>query len=121
MVVKVRGNIVPLNAVLIKSDSVIPNGYSKESTLYDKFLRGTPTSGTNPGGSEGATTHSHTSDGGHVHTSSTTGHTHVMVTGVANQTADRDTLGGLNNMCQSHTHNVTSNSTAPTLNVTSDG
>jgi len=56
----------------------IPAGFSLDTALVAKFLRGVPAA-TNPGGTGGADSHTHTQDaaGAHTHTLSSTTHTHT--------------------------------------------
>jgi hypothetical protein len=92
----------------------IPTGWSRETSLDGRYPRGAPAS-TNPGGTGGALTHSHTTTG-HVHT---TAHTHTVpnTTGSAGSST-RDT--GTTNPPAAHTHASNPATVDPSTTLASD-
>jgi hypothetical protein len=118
--ISIRKEIVPLGAVVIHSDSCKPVGYTNETSLFSKFVKGTPTAGTAPGGTEGSSTHTHCAAGDHTHGTTSLSHTHT-------KTSDTMNNGGVGNALSVtllshylHDHLVTSSATAPTATVTTD-
>jgi hypothetical protein len=122
--IRLRREIVPLNSIVIQSNTEKPTGYTNETSLYGKFIRGTPTSATEPGGSEGNATHTHSSVGDHTHTiSDSTAHTHTVTSGEANTTNQTDRRGGSGHNIpeDDHTHLVTSSSSSPSVSAATEG
>jgi hypothetical protein len=120
--ISLRKERIPKNLVVIHKDTSVPVGYDPECTLYDKFLRGTPTAGTCPGGTEGADTHTHCAAGSHNHTTSSTTHSHTRTSGTFVNGNIAANQGG--SSCQydsGHTHLVTSTCVSPTLTVCNAG
>ena len=62
---------VPSNVIIIQTDSKKPIGYSDDTNFYDKYIKGTPNAGANPGNSTGGTNHQHATIGDHTHTGNT--------------------------------------------------
>jgi hypothetical protein len=108
--------MVPLNAIVVHKDNVVPDGWSKDSDLYGKFIRGTPTSATEPGTSEGADNHTHASAGGHNnHTMSSTTHNHTAT--IANSSGSQQIIDIRSSQVATninHGHVFTSDNTSPT-------
>jgi hypothetical protein len=121
--ISIRKEIVPLGAILIHSDSSKPVGYSNETSLYSRFIKGTPTAGTTPGGTEGSDTHTHCAAGSHNHTTGGTSHTHTKTSGIFNAGPNMH-ANSCGQTCAarfSHVHVMTSGSSAPTPTVESVG
>lgn len=66
MSISIRSS-VPKNIVVMQYDNNIPTDYTKENSLYDKFIRCVPSAATEPGSTDGSATHLHSSDGSHSH------------------------------------------------------
>lgn len=104
--------IIATNIILIWSGThaSIPSGYSRETSLDAKFLKGNPVS-TNPNVSGGSNTHTHTSSA-HVH--AMTNHVHtVTITGITGNEGSK--ADDVRNSATDHTdHGVAINSGAVT-------
>ncbi len=110
-----RSEIVPLNAIIIQSNIHKPTGWSNESSLFGQYIRSTALASTEPGGSQGALQHTHDSDGGHVHTTTST-HLHSATTSGEDHPPSSVTSepggGPPNHTSDNHTHVWTSDSNA---------
>lgn len=78
----------------------IPSGWSRETALDAKYLKGVPTAATNPGTTGGATTHIHTTPA-HPHD---IGHSHTGHTGTSSGMSGTDNTSGANLGSLAHTH-----------------
>src|SRR4029434_2963651 len=92
----------------------IPSGWTRETSLDGRYPKGAPAA-TNPGGTGGALTHSHTTTG-HVHAAD---HTHTVPDTTASVGASaRDT--GTTNPQATHNHASNPNAPNPTTTLASD-
>lgn len=112
-----RATIVPQCGIILHPNSgTLPDGFSHETTLFNKFAKQVPNSCTNPGSSVGADCHTETSAGAaHTHTSASVSHTHTLVT-------TTDTPGGGGSPKPGailHSHSVPSDSIAGTVSICS--
>lgn len=101
---------IPKDVVLIwtGTNASIPSGWTRETTLDEKFIKGAPNA-TDPNQTGGASTHNHTSSG---HSHSVVGHTHTGTTTTpADGSTSKDTSGASNTTTSDHTHTFTSGST----------
>lgn len=73
---------VPENIIILWPGTVaaIPSGWTRETTLDGKYIKGTA-DGVNPGGTGGAASHTHTVSGTHSHTMDS--HTHTVTYGAS--------------------------------------
>jgi hypothetical protein len=96
------------------TNATIPSGWTRETALDGRYPKGAPAA-TNPGGTGGALTHSHTTTT-HVHTAA---HTHTVpnTTGTAGS-SNRDT--GTTNPPAAHTHGSNPAAPDPATSLASD-
>ena len=97
----------------------IPVDLSQETSLNGKYLKGIPTSVTDPDVYIGNVNHTHTPDGDHVHAASVPSHTHSATH--SSPVSQRNTVqntGGASNI--NHTHSLTSSSVS-LASITTDG
>jgi len=95
--------LIPANVILIwtGTNASIPSGWSRETTLDDKYPKGTANA-TNPNDTGGSNTHSHTSPS-HSHTLNS--HDHYIETGSETSTNSQDCSDSqTGSVKQSHWH-----------------
>ncbi len=117
--ISIHKEIVPINAIILHDDSCKPTGYANETALFGKYVKATPTAGTNPGCAIGCTTHTHNASGAHTHTGNAPCHTHTGLAdgGISTFT----TLGGGGSTIGNHSHTFVSDGKAPTVTANSQG
>lgn len=113
-----RNSHFPKNALLMVSNTSgnIPVGYTQETSLNCKYIKGIATVCTNPNVASGGATHTHSTGGAHAtHTSaSSTAHTHTQGTSGPSGTISVDTFSaGYSTATAGHSHTVTSASGSP--------
>ena len=107
---------VPANVILIwvGTNASIPSGWSRETTLDDKYAKAWGSE--DPDETGGAATHTHTSS---THTHSISSHTHTGTASASSGTTEKDTaaVGGCPE--PAHTHTFTSGGTSGTSSASS--
>lgn len=95
--------------MMLTDVTTIPNDLTQETSLNGKYLKGIPTDVTDPDVDIGNATHTHTSDGDHSHTGTVPSHTH---SGTHSSVGGSPTVGGVGGSSPSHTHGMSSSSSA---------
>lgn len=125
--ISIRKDIVPLNSIIIQTDSKKPLGWSDETSLYGKYVKATANAAANPGGANGNANHQHATSGNHNHTGNTgNAHTHsVNLTNplLTGNPSNYSTGGNIGQPYISHTHTSGSNNPGDlgAVTATSDG
>ena len=89
----------------------IPDGFTQETSLNGKYLKGIPTAVTNPDADIGNSTHTHNSDGDHTHVGTVASHTHGGTSSSGPNTNSNTTAGGAIAPIN-HTHGLSTDSQA---------
>lgn len=102
---------VPENVIILWPGTVaaIPSGWSRETTLDGKYVKGTA-DGVNPGGTGGAASHTHTVSGTHSHTMAS--HTHNVTFGNSYNDKEGTSDSGGSTTRSGHTHSGTTSATS---------
>lgn len=108
---------VPANVIFIwtGTNASIPSGYTRETSLDDKYLKGNDVS-TNPNTTGGALTHTHTSPS---HTHSISAHTHTLSFGGDTGTNIDSGASAANGLRRPHTHPSRSSGAVANASVSS--
>jgi len=95
--------------MMLTNVSIIPADLTQETSLNGKYVKGITSAATNPDADIGNATHTHTSDGDHLHAGTVGSHTH---SGTHSTGGGSPTVGGGGGSSQFHTHSMSSSSAA---------
>jgi len=105
-----KSKLPKLIIAMIANLADVPVGYTQETSLNGKYLKGIPTAVTEPDVDIGNSTHTHASEGDHTHPASAPAHTHGGSHSVGASVIATGTTGMADSASVGHTHIVSTNS-----------
>lgn len=113
-------SLLPKLAIMMLTDvTIVPADLTQETSLNGKYVKGILTAVTDPNAANGSATHTHTSDGDHLHSGTVASHSHSATSSAGPNVATNTTALGFVAPI-SHTHAVSTDSIA-LAEASSDG
>jgi len=108
--INTKSKLPKLIITMIANLADVPVGYTQETNLNGKYLKGIPTAVTEPDVDIGNSTHTHASQGDHTHPASAPSHTHGGSHGGGGSVIATGSTGQQDVASTGHTHTISTNS-----------